>query len=433
MKQILYLRTDICGSPLNIGGSIGHTLGVINFFKNKYKISVFSSAMKQVLRKESDIHFIPLQVYKLFFFFADRVPILWRGYYLSWRLNCIFSNIFFTLQVLFKSRNNQYVFIYQRYSILNCTGALLSKWWRIPLILEYNGSEAYWFKPLQTAPWYERWFAFDWFSQWVEQCNLRCAKEIVVVSQTLKDDLIERGVKKEKILVNPNGVEEQIFSGAQLMSKREAVRLQYGLEESFVFGFIGTFGHWHGIEMIEKIVPLICDKYSEAKFFLIGDGSLKPSLEQNIKKYIDSGQVVLPGKIEQHKAPEYLAACDAYLCPTAPNQDGTRFFGSPTKLFEYMSMAKPVIASDLEQLAEVVSPAIYTSKKDDIRNITITNEVGIVSAPLDVQGFVKACELCLTMSLEARKKLGENARAKVIKNYTWKKHVERIMEHFRNL
>ena len=104
---------------------------------------------------------------------------------------------------------------------------------------------------------------------------------------------------------------------------------------------------------------------------MIGDGLLKDHAEEVLKKYIKQGKVIFTGKIPQDQAPDYLSACDAFLCPTQPNADGTRFFGSPTKLFEYMSMAKIIIASDLEQLSEVISPAINNIDN----NINIINEV----------------------------------------------------------
>ena len=49
-----------------------------------------------------------------------------------------------------------------------------------------------------------------------------------------------------------------------------------------------------------------------------------------------------------------LAACDVLASPHMGNPDGTRFFGSPTKLFEYMAMGRAIVASDLEQIGEVL-------------------------------------------------------------------------------
>lgn len=420
-QNVLYLRTDICNNFIPIGGSVGHSFGVINNLKQKYIVLVYFSVAKHFLN-EQNVCAKELRVWPLF------ICLRWRFNYLRWRLESFFSTFFFFFQILVGSQRYKFKFIYQRYSILNFTGVLISWYKNLPLILEYNGSEAYWFKPLSTDPWYKRWFGFTTLSYWVEDLNLKYASQIIAVSQVLKDDLVDRKVDVKKILVNPNGVEEKIFSGAKLVEERLSIREKYNLEESFVFGFIGTFGHWHGIPMLEKIIPIICEKYSKATFLLIGDGALRESLKESVKKYIKNGQVILTGKIDQHLAPEYLSACDAYLCPTAPNSDGTRFFGSPTKLFEYMSMAKPIIASDLEQLSEVLSPAIKISESSSGFSLLVKDQIGVLVSPLDIQGFVKACELCLHMSMQERKKLGENAREKVIDQYTWKKHVERILE-----
>lgn len=417
---ILYLRTDICISEIYSGGSLGHSLGIINNLNKHCKVVVYSSAIKKIL-KQQNVHLKELNVWPVF------ILLRWKFNYMRWRLESFFSTFFFFLQIIPSCKKYNFKFIYQRYSILNFTGVLLSWHYSIPLILEYNGSDVYWFTPLKSDPWYKRWFGFTWLSYWVEDLNLKYASQIVAVSQALKDDLVDRGVDSQKILVNPNGVEEQTFCGVRLVKERMAIREKYNLENSFVFGFIGTFGHWHGIPMLEKIIPIICKKHPKVKFLLIGDGALRSRIEDSVSRYIENSQVILTGKIDQHVAPEYLAACDAYLCPTAPNADGTRFFGSPTKLFEYMSMAKPVIASDLEQLSEVLAPAITISKNISITSLAVKDKVGILVPPLDVQGFVKACELCLHMSEQEKKELGENARKKILQQYTWEKHVERIL------
>lgn len=197
----------------------------------------------------------------------------------------------------------------------------------------------------------------------------------------------------------------------------------------FVFGFIGTFGFWHGIEVLEEIIPLIISKNMNAHFLLIGDGVLKESIKTKFQELGLLERVTFTGKIPQDKAPEYLAVCDAFLCPTQPNADGTRFFGSPTKLFEYMSMAKPIIASDLEQLSEVISPAVRAQDVIENRQLQITDQVGFLVDPKNIQGFIDACMQCVNMSEAHRTQMGMNARKKVLAQYTWQQHVQRIIDH----
>ena len=421
-NYILYLRTDICLDQISVGGSIGHTLGVIHsLVQQQYNCYVFSSQMHANLNLEKNINFYPLYVWPVFYFFR------WKFNYLRWRLESLFSTFFFFIEIAYKTQSIHFRFMYQRYSILNCTGLLLSWYKKIPLILEYNGSEAYWFDVPDTDVWYRRWFAFRKLSYYVEHLNITHADTIVVVSQALKDDLTLKGVDHTKVLVNPNGVDQAYFESKRVMEKRKVVRSMYQLEDTFVFGFIGTFGHWHGIEVLEYIIPRICALRPNIKFLLMGDGVLKEHAEQVLQSYSKEGKVIFTGKIAQDKAPEYLAACDAFLCPTQPNADGTRFFGSPTKLFEYMSMAKPVIASDLEQLSEVLSPDLYVTQ-DRINNIT--NQVGILVDPLDWDQWIQACIMCSDMSEIDRENLGNNARQKVLDQYTWKKHVEKIISFF---
>jgi len=202
----------------------------------------------------------------------------------------------------------------------------------------------------------------------------------------------------------------------------------FPLVKKTTFGFIGTFGQWHGIGVLEKIIPILIAADKNIHFLLMGDGVGRAPLELSLDEQGLLEYVTFTGKILPEETPAYLVHCDVFLCPTQSNKDGSRFFGSPTKLFEYMSMGKPVIASDLEQVAEIVSPAVYIK---NVRNrpLIITDQVGFLVNPLDIQGFVEACLLCIYMSDEDRKKIGANARKKALDQYTWRQHVKKIVDH----
>ena len=198
---ILYLRTDIWDEELKAGGSVAHTLGVIQgFHELGFKLVCASSCLDSVLKKS------PLQ--KIVRLSNPR----WLKP-LRWKLNCLFSTFFFFFQARKLCKKYPVSCIYQRYSLLNMTGLLLSWWYHKKLILEYNGSEV--------------WTAYQWVEKEkftflknlmyvIERFTLKRADSMVVVSRCLKGELIEWGVEAEKILEVPNGVDTEIFNSETL-------------------------------------------------------------------------------------------------------------------------------------------------------------------------------------------------------------------------
>jgi len=195
------------------------------------------------------------------------------------------------------------------------------------------------------------------------------------------------------------------------------------------FGFVGTFGAWHGAELFADIVPAVVGQNADVHFLLIGEGPGRALLQAELESKGIKEHVAFAGKILPHKIPSYLAECDAFLCPTQPNADGTQFFGSPTKLFEYLSMGRPVIASNIDQVRDIVSPSFTIDELKNHALVLPSNQVGILIDPHDVQGFVEACLYLASLPSAYRQKMGENARKKAVEQYTWRAHVQKIIEH----
>lgn len=409
-KKVFYLRTDICNQILIAGGSVSHTIGVIQgLLDHDHEVFAASSIVIEQILSCPIKRFKPLQMPK---------KIEW----LRWKINCFFSSFIFFRQCYdFFKEIGEVDYIYQRYSILNFTGVLLHYTKKIPFILEYNGSELwldrYWSK--------KKIISFRWLIKFVEWLNIHCADKIIVVSKPLQYELINRGICSKRIVVNPNGVNTAVYDPARLVEDRNDFRQQLGITDNFVFGFIGTFGKWHGIEMLVAMIPMILKQKQQSRFLLIGDGPLLDYLKDNLSSCIEEKKVICTGIIPQHEAKKYLAACDAFLSPTQPNPDGTPFFGSPTKLFEYLSMAKPVIASELDQVAEIISPSF---KIDDLKsNKVVTDQVGIIVSPTHVRDFIHAACWLVDLNCKQQTSMGFNARVKAVKEHDWKMHVERIM------
>ncbi|HSW74126.1 MAG TPA: glycosyltransferase family 4 protein [Candidatus Limnocylindria bacterium] len=394
--MILYLRTDLSNRPLKAGGSVAHTLGVVRgFLELGHSVVCASSVMQEQLRNLPVTDFCKLENPRILRF-------------MRWRLNCVLSNIFFTLRMLALFKRHHFTTIYQRYSIFNGVGVLLSKLKKVPLILEYNGSEV-WIDKHWGGP--SQFFHLRRLAHVLEQWNLRYAHTIVVVSEVLRDELVARGVDPAKIVINPNGVDTAQFDPARLVEQRTFTRQQFAVENLFVFCFVGTFSPWHGVNVLARMIPEVIKQRSHARFLLIGDGPLVPWLKAELTKaQVPPHAVMFTGLIPQQEIHHYLAAADAFLCPTQPNPDGSRFFGSPTKLFEYMSMGKPIIASDIEQVAEILKG------------------IGTLVLPNDIQGFVQAACVLVDEEPDHRLQRGNQVRAQAIARHQWKHHVQRCIE-----
>ena len=388
-----YLRTDLI-YDLNAGGSVGHIAGVLNNLEGVIGTpSVFLTSDWIPTIKEK------IKCYKIY-------P---EDKFWDYKEDPIFSytNTFVkkTIPILKKKKP---LFIYQRYCAGNFSGVQLAQTFNTPLVIEYNGSEVWisknWGKPFSQENLYIK----------IEELNLKAAQLIVVVSQSLKEQLLERGINEEKILVNPNGVDPEKYSPA---IDGTSIKNKLKLNDKIVIGFIGTFGKWHGAEILTRCFGKLLSQYkNKLHLLLIGDGDTMPQVIEIVKEYHMEDYVTLTGTIPQAKAPTYLAACDILAAPHIPNSDGSKFFGSPTKLFEYMAMGKGLIASDLDQIGEVLDH----------------EKTAYLVKPGDKEALVKGLKV-LIENPKLRATLGKNAREEVVKKYTWEEHTHKIIARLKKL
>lgn len=308
-------------------------------------------------------------------------------------------------------------FIYERLCLGNYTGARLAQDFNIPYIVEYNGSEIAMMKSFGNGQQYQ--YA-DYYLA-VEKAAFNQAKAISVVSQVIADELIQRGVEPEKILVNPNGVEPHRYAPVSA-EKKAQLKALYGWNDSHtVIGFIGTFGGWHGIDVLAESLHPICEALPQSRFLLIGDGNYRHSIDKAIERYQLHDKVILTGIVPQQDALELLQSCDIYISPHSAHMKDSQFFGSPTKIFEYMALEGGIVASDLMQIGEVLRPALFASQLGE--PINLTDERAILCVPGDCQQLIDAI-IFLAKNPSVTRQLGTNARKAAIKHFTWEEHIE---------
>jgi glycosyltransferase involved in cell wall biosynthesis len=115
-----------------------------------------------------------------------------------------------------------------------------------------------------------------------------------------------------------------------------------------------------------------------------------------------------------------------------PNADGSRFFGSPTKLFEYMAMGRAIVASELEQIGDVLRPGLRVGELPAGPPPADTAELAVLAKPGDVDELVAAIAWIVEQP-EWRERLAVNARARVLERHTWRHHVDAVLERLGQL
>jgi glycosyltransferase involved in cell wall biosynthesis len=410
-SRILYLDANI-SLGTSVGGSIGHTAGVIEgLLDHAFKVDYAS--VKPMPTRRPGAQPLKLQPETLL-----AIPP---------ELNFYRHAEMIEKKIIPLRHANPWSFIYQRFSLHNFSGPLLGRKLNIPVVLEFNGSEA--------------WAAENWGTRLVlhdaalaaEAIALDSADLIVTVSDELGFELKRRGIPDRRFLVYPNCVDPDVFDSEKFTADEIAVlRARHGIpRDALVVGFIGTFGQWHGVEFLaECIRDMIRDepewiKQRKIHFLLVGDGLKMPVVRQFVGLPPTSHYVTLSGLVPQSEAAKYLACADLLVSPHVPNADGSNFFGSPTKLFEYMSMEKPIIASALGQIGEVIAGRGAT--KLGSMPPGAGSMCGFLFEPGNAGAFKKVLR-GVVEDMPAAAKVAKAARAEILNRYTWKRHVQAILE-----
>jgi len=403
--RALYVRLD-GWARFESGGSYGHTCHV---------------ARALARRTESLLALLPHR-YAMLDDFGVRQVVLTTPDAQASEADLILANRHYypILKTAFEMERPAYV--YERLVLGSFVVARLCRELGIPFIAEYNGSEISMGRGFGSTR-----YAYERDLLRIEDFDFRQATLIVVVSKHVKADLVNRGVDPARILVNPNGADPTMYA-PPAPPERDTLRASLGFRrEDRVVGFCGTFGVWHGIDVLAAAIPRICEAEASSRFLLIGDGNEKHLVDAAVEKHHLSNRVVRVGRTSQIDGARYQGACDLLVSPHSRNMVDSPFFGSPTKLFEYMGFGVGIVASDLEQIGEVLSPALPSSA---IGVKPVTTERAILCKPGDVDEFVQGV-IGLVRNESVSRALGANARQALLDHFTWSANVERIWQALR--
>jgi len=231
------------------------------------------------------------------------------------------------------------------------------------------------------------------------------------VSTYIKDDLIKKGVKEEKIILFEDGFSPITFAST---ISGEEIKVKFNLVGYSVLIYQGTMAKIRELEILIRAFKLVLMNQDKVKLFMVGDGDGLENLKKLAKELNIENSIIFTGRVPYEEVPEYIAASDIGISPIPPIN--LYKISSPLKLFEYMAMAKPVVAN--EEIFE--------------HNNVLKESKGGILVPYDPEHFANAINALLDNPDEA-KEMGRNGLVWVTKNRSYETLAKQIEKAYYKL
>ena len=226
---------------------------------------------------------------------------------------------------------------------------------------------------------------------------------LIITQNQLKKDALVRDFQIDEALVfvEPNAVEIEKFN---LEISRDEARKKLVLpEDAFLVLYTGHLFAWKGVDVLAEAAKLCSGKTTV--YFVGGSDHDVVSFRE---KYSSVPNIVIVGHKPHAEIPLWQKAADCLVLPNTATEAISNTQTSPMKLFEYMASRRPIVASNLASVREIVSE----------------KEVVFVD-PDDPQILASAFEeIKLHPELYIAK---TEAAYERVRTHTWEKRAERIL------
>lgn len=241
----------------------------------------------------------------------------------------------------------------------------------------------------------------------VTNLQVRRSRKIVAYSR----DMFEGTRYLSKVELVTGAVDTEAFKPDPAAGA--AIRTKYSIVDSPVVGFVGTFQEWQGMDDLIDAARDVLRSRPNTKFLMVG-----PYYNETEVKVVSAGMAgsfVFTGPVAYDQVPSYMNAADVLVAPYNPSRiqstEQTRKYGlgAPLKVFEYMSVGKPAITTDIRPISDAVEDGVN----------------GYLVPPGAPGPLGKAILKVLGDKIEAER-VGKTARECVVSDYSWSLVAQRL-------
>ncbi|MBI3633261.1 MAG: glycosyltransferase family 4 protein [Candidatus Vogelbacteria bacterium] len=230
---------------------------------------------------------------------------------------------------------------------------------------------------------------------------LRRCKKVFVLTKILKDDIELLGIDASKIEVLPDAVDlQKVANEIDVMEARKMAQLP--IDKKIVL-YWGQFYKWKGVDTMAQAA-----QYLDDGFCLVFVGGADLELESFKKVYGKDSKIKIVPFQKRELISAYMNAADILVLPNSQHSRISSSYTSPLKLFEYMASKRPIVASDLPSLREILN-----------------EENSVLVEPDNPKALAEGIK---RVSLDHNLSMNVAARAfEDVKNYTWTKRAKKVL------
>lgn len=227
-----------------------------------------------------------------------------------------------------------------------------------------------------------------------EIATLHLSDAIVCPSHVTRDYIASLGLDRKRVTVIPNGVSPSDFSPSPLPSRNGRVPTLL---------YIGTLADWQGLDVLIRALPGIL-KVQPVQLQVVGRGRSRQRklLAKHIRKLGLEEHVTVQPAVPHHEVPALIAQSDICVAPLGLNDRNVTQGACPIKVLEYMASSRPLIASNIPIVRELV--------REDVD--------ALLFSPNDPEDLVRHV-LRLLNDEALSKRLAESATERALSKFTW--------------
>lgn len=241
-----------------------------------------------------------------------------------------------------------------------------------------------------------------------EIATLHLSDAVICPSNVTREYLASLGFSRERITVIPNGVSPSDFVASPLPPRQDRVP---------VLLYIGTLADWQGLDVVLRAMPRILEQCA-VRLRIVGRGRSRQRklLSKQIRKLGLEDSVVIQPAVPHHEVPDLIAQADICVAPLGLNDRNVTQGACPIKVLEYMASSRPLIASNMPIVRELV--------REDVD--------GLLFSPNDPEDLARQA-LSLLNDEELSRRLAESASGRALSQFTWHEAQKKLLKVYSRL